>query len=290
MNEATSVDPAQQGSDRGRPGPRSGCRATALAGRRQEVWVKPLAGGARAVLLFNRGAAPATIAAAWALLGWPATAQARVRDLWASSRPAPGAGQLRSFGAAAWCADGGRCSPRALREKVGTIEQVPNALEIGFLLRMEHCSAEGGAMDGRYMIRRSARTAGLFAALAVNCAFASTASASPCSSLAGTWLGTSHCSDLRAAPNCKEKRVRYRIAGAAASLDPCRPGPRRRGTCPMGDIRLTCDPRKAGGFRTSSRPISCGRWSFWRVGKMLTGELRLDNGIVSRRVEAQLTP
>ena len=48
-----------------------------------EVWMKPLAGGARALLLFNRGDAPATIRATADQLGWPAGVRARVRDLWA---------------------------------------------------------------------------------------------------------------------------------------------------------------------------------------------------------------
>ena len=45
-----------------------------------EVWVKPLSGGAKAVLLFNRGEAPATIRATADQVGTPA--RARVRDLW----------------------------------------------------------------------------------------------------------------------------------------------------------------------------------------------------------------
>jgi alpha-galactosidase len=48
----------------------------------REVWVKPLAGGARAVLLFNRGAQPAPIQATAEHLGYPARFQAKVRDLW----------------------------------------------------------------------------------------------------------------------------------------------------------------------------------------------------------------
>jgi alpha-galactosidase len=48
-----------------------------------EVWVKPLAGGARAVLLFNRGDQPATIRATAEQIGWPPIFRARVRDLWA---------------------------------------------------------------------------------------------------------------------------------------------------------------------------------------------------------------
>ena len=49
----------------------------------QEVWVKPLSGGGRAVLLFNRGKAPVDIAVAWNQLGFPAKQKAKVRDLWA---------------------------------------------------------------------------------------------------------------------------------------------------------------------------------------------------------------
>jgi alpha-galactosidase len=48
-----------------------------------EVWVKPLANGARALLMFNRGAAPAMIRATADQLGWPVGVHARVRDLWA---------------------------------------------------------------------------------------------------------------------------------------------------------------------------------------------------------------
>jgi alpha-galactosidase len=45
-----------------------------------EVWVKPLSDGAKAVLLFNRGEAPAVIRATSDQV--PAAARARVRDLW----------------------------------------------------------------------------------------------------------------------------------------------------------------------------------------------------------------
>ena len=48
-----------------------------------EVWVKPLTGGAKAVLLFNRGSAPTTIRATAEYLGWPSGIRASVRDLWA---------------------------------------------------------------------------------------------------------------------------------------------------------------------------------------------------------------
>jgi len=49
----------------------------------REIWVKPLAGGARAVLLFNRGEAPVAIRATAEQLGYPAGVRAKVRDLWA---------------------------------------------------------------------------------------------------------------------------------------------------------------------------------------------------------------
>ncbi|HEX8668362.1 MAG TPA: glycoside hydrolase family 27 protein [Allosphingosinicella sp.] len=48
-----------------------------------EVWVKPLAGGGRAVLLFNRGAQPAEIAFDHDALGYPPRLKAKMRDLWA---------------------------------------------------------------------------------------------------------------------------------------------------------------------------------------------------------------
>jgi alpha-galactosidase len=49
----------------------------------KEVWVKPLSGGARALLLFNRGEAPVVIRASADLLGYPPRLRAKVRDLWA---------------------------------------------------------------------------------------------------------------------------------------------------------------------------------------------------------------
>ena len=55
MDASDAIDPAQQGSHRGRPGRarRAGHRVWKDGDR--EVWVKPLRGGAGAVLLFNRG-------------------------------------------------------------------------------------------------------------------------------------------------------------------------------------------------------------------------------------------
>ncbi len=47
-----------------------------------EVWAKELSGGARAVILFNRGKADATIAVSWQEIGLPYDAAPLVRDLW----------------------------------------------------------------------------------------------------------------------------------------------------------------------------------------------------------------
>jgi len=47
-----------------------------------EMWTKPLAGGAQAVLLFNRSEQPATFNFAWTDLGVAAKRPGRVRDLW----------------------------------------------------------------------------------------------------------------------------------------------------------------------------------------------------------------
>jgi alpha-galactosidase len=54
-----------------------------------EVWSKQLADGGRAVVLLNRGATPATFAAKWTDLGYPASLPATVRDLW-SDKETPG--------------------------------------------------------------------------------------------------------------------------------------------------------------------------------------------------------
>lgn len=49
----------------------------------QEVWSRQLANGSRAVLLLNRGTAPASIKASWPEIGYTGTMQAEVRDVWA---------------------------------------------------------------------------------------------------------------------------------------------------------------------------------------------------------------
>jgi len=47
-----------------------------------EVWAKKLTDGSQAVILFNRGQAPATIAVSWQELGMRFDAELKVRDLW----------------------------------------------------------------------------------------------------------------------------------------------------------------------------------------------------------------
>ena len=48
-----------------------------------EVWVRTLAGGERAAVLFNRGEVAADLAVTWAQLDLPGQLEAEVRDLWA---------------------------------------------------------------------------------------------------------------------------------------------------------------------------------------------------------------
>jgi alpha-galactosidase len=47
-----------------------------------EVWVRPLAGGEHAVVLFNRGKTPADMKVAWEQLQLPIDQKADVKDLW----------------------------------------------------------------------------------------------------------------------------------------------------------------------------------------------------------------
>ncbi len=48
-----------------------------------EVWMKPLSGSARAVILFNRGSVTAPVSVSWEQIGLAAGVEAQVRDLWA---------------------------------------------------------------------------------------------------------------------------------------------------------------------------------------------------------------
>lgn len=47
-----------------------------------EIWVRPLKGGGRAVLLFNRGTSAKTIDVSWEALNYPANLPVKLRDLW----------------------------------------------------------------------------------------------------------------------------------------------------------------------------------------------------------------
>jgi alpha-galactosidase len=48
-----------------------------------EIWMKPLGGAARAVILFNRGSVIAPLSVSWDQIGFAPGIQAQVRDLWA---------------------------------------------------------------------------------------------------------------------------------------------------------------------------------------------------------------
>jgi alpha-galactosidase len=48
-----------------------------------EVWVRELADGGRAVVLFNRDTTATAITVRWTEMGYPARLEAAVRDLWA---------------------------------------------------------------------------------------------------------------------------------------------------------------------------------------------------------------
>jgi alpha-galactosidase len=65
----------------------------------REVWVKPLADGSRAVILFNRGSEAAPVAARWEDIGLFPGGSATVRDLWAKKDLGESTGRIqRSVG------------------------------------------------------------------------------------------------------------------------------------------------------------------------------------------------
>jgi hypothetical protein len=82
-NSWNKFGPHEPGSDRG------GSGSARIAGRRvtregdREVWVKQLANGGRAVVLFNRGRKSAKLSVSWTGIGYPPHLSAGVRDLWA---------------------------------------------------------------------------------------------------------------------------------------------------------------------------------------------------------------
>jgi alpha-galactosidase len=62
----------------------------------QEVWMRPLADGARAVILFNRGTEPSDIAVSWEEIGLPVAGKATVRDLWLKADVGAPAGRFQA--------------------------------------------------------------------------------------------------------------------------------------------------------------------------------------------------
>ncbi len=61
-----------------------------------EVWIKPLADGSRAVILFNRGSEEGPIAVEWQDVGLAPTTNAVVRDLWSKKDVATTAGRFEA--------------------------------------------------------------------------------------------------------------------------------------------------------------------------------------------------
>jgi alpha-galactosidase len=62
----------------------------------KEVWMKPLADGSRAVILFNRGNEAGDIAVVWEEIGLAPAAKAAVRDLWKKAGVGTKAGKFQS--------------------------------------------------------------------------------------------------------------------------------------------------------------------------------------------------
>jgi alpha-galactosidase len=62
----------------------------------KEVWMKPLTGGARAVILFNRGSEAGDIAVAWDEIGLAPASKALVRDLWKKADAGTRTGRLEA--------------------------------------------------------------------------------------------------------------------------------------------------------------------------------------------------
>jgi len=62
----------------------------------REVWMKPLADGSRAVILWNRGKEETTVAVEWSDVGLAPRTQAVVRDLWKKAEVATVAGRFEA--------------------------------------------------------------------------------------------------------------------------------------------------------------------------------------------------
>jgi len=59
-----------------------------------EVWSRPLKGGGRAVILFNRGKEARNIQVTWEQLNYPAGLPTKVRDLWQHKDLSPAKGHV----------------------------------------------------------------------------------------------------------------------------------------------------------------------------------------------------
>jgi alpha-galactosidase len=57
-----------------------------------EVWVRPLKGGGRAIVLLNRSTTPRQISVTWEQLRYPDTLKANIRDLWSHQDLPPAQG------------------------------------------------------------------------------------------------------------------------------------------------------------------------------------------------------
>ena len=62
----------------------------------REVWMKPLADGSKAVILFNRGSEPGTLTADWEAIGLFPGTRAVVRDLWTKQEAGVFTGQYQA--------------------------------------------------------------------------------------------------------------------------------------------------------------------------------------------------
>jgi len=62
-----------------------------------EVWARPLADGARAVLFLNRGTKPLPISVLATALGFPASLKLSLRDLWLGKTLPPVSARIEAF-------------------------------------------------------------------------------------------------------------------------------------------------------------------------------------------------
>ena len=63
----------------------------------QEVWAGPLSNGDNAVVLVNKGIAPANVTVTWEMLSLPMTTTVNIRDLWAHQGLGPFTGSYTTL-------------------------------------------------------------------------------------------------------------------------------------------------------------------------------------------------